>query len=381
MSETIARCPHRPPCPGCPHFGQSLLSPLAAGRLSALGRFASEAGVALETRSVSEATGYRKRARLAVRGRASSPKLGIFQAGSHRIADIPSCVVHDPRINEAAAVIKHAIRETRIEPYAEAPHRGLLRYVQLVVERETQTVQVVLVANCEAPSELAPLLDRLPALLGSRLHSLFVSPNRERGNAILGERCIKISGPDAVRERIGGADVFFPPDAFGQSNLDGYQRIVGQVQAWVPDGQLVVEFYAGTGAMGLSVLPRAERVRLNEIGAGSLRGLCMGIDALAPALRARAELLPGGAGEQAGHAARAGLVIADPPRKGLDPALRAVLCERPPARFVYLSCDPHSFLDDARALLRAGKLRLSELIAYDLFPFTGHVEVLARFDA
>ena len=143
---------------------------------------------------------------------------------------------------------------------------------------------------------------------------------------------------------------------------------------------MAAEFYAGTGAIGLALLPQLERARMNEIAAGSLRGLCMGIDALPPHLRARAEVLPGTAQDQAARARWADLVIADPPRKGLDPLLRDTLCDAAPQRFVYLSCDPNTFLEDARRLLQAGALEIRDLIAYDLFPFTGHVEVLARFE-
>jgi tRNA/tmRNA/rRNA uracil-C5-methylase (TrmA/RlmC/RlmD family) len=47
---------------------------------------------------------------------------------------------------------------------------------------------------------------------------------------------------------------------------------------------------------------------------------------------------------------------------------------------VYLSCGLGAFLADARALLAAGRLRLTSLCAYDMFPFTGHVETLAVFE-
>jgi tRNA/tmRNA/rRNA uracil-C5-methylase (TrmA/RlmC/RlmD family) len=351
----------------------------AGSKLAALAHFGAEHGVALELGPSVEATGYRQRARLAVRGRAGAPLLGIFQAGSHRIADIPRCLVQHPRINEVAAALKHALRETGVEPYADAPHHGLLRYAQLVVERSSQMVQLVLVANSEERAPLEPLIEMTTALLGARLHSLFWSPNSARSNAILGPRCEKISGPDAVQERIAGADVFFPPDAFGQANLDGYECIALQIGAWVQDGADVLELYAGVGAIGLSLLPRVARVRFNELTPGSLRGLRMGIDALPPPLRARAAVLAGRAGEHASHAREADVVIADPPRKGLDPLLREALCAAAPARFVYLSCDQGTFLSDARALLASGRLRLAQLLAYDLFPFTDHVEILALF--
>jgi 23S rRNA (uracil1939-C5)-methyltransferase len=207
-----------------------------------------------------------------------------------------------------------------------------------------------------------------------------VSRQTARSNAILGPSCEWVLGPDAVRERIAGAEVFFPPDAFGQANLDGYERIVEQIGACVDDGADVLELYAGVGAIGLSLLPRAARVRMNELGDGSLRGLRMGIAALPPALSARAEVLPGAASQHAALVRAGDVVIADPPRKGLEPALRAALCEQPPRRFLYLSCDAGTFLRDAGELLGSGGLRLAGLWAYDLFPFTGHLEMFARFE-
>jgi 23S rRNA (uracil1939-C5)-methyltransferase len=74
------------------------------------------------------------------------------------------------------------------------------------------------------------------------------------------------------------------------------------------------------------------------------------------------------------------VVIADPPRKGLDPALSAYLVERPPPRFIYVSCGLESLLADTARLTSNGALRLSGLTAFNLMPFTEHVETVARFE-
>jgi 23S rRNA (uracil1939-C5)-methyltransferase len=47
---------------------------------------------------------------------------------------------------------------------------------------------------------------------------------------------------------------------------------------------------------------------------------------------------------------------------------------------VYLSCGLATLLRDAQALLATGVLQLKALVAYDLFPFTAHVETLASFE-
>ena len=368
---------HRPPCPGCPRFGAGLE---AHPELAELAQLAERAGIALELGEQGPAAGYRHRARLAVRGRPGQPVIGIFAEGTHRAINVPRCVVHHPRINEVAAALASAMRELRSTPYADATHRGLVRYLQVVVEQRSQRVQVVLVVNGSDREPYGPLLQRLRELLGERLHSLFVSEQNARSNAILGPRCEAICGEPALRERIAGADVFFPPDAFGQSNLPLYARIVERIGTFVPDGADVLETYAGTGAIGLSLLPRVRRVRCNEVASGSLAGLRMGVGALPEPLRARVEILAGAIAEHAALASGCDVVIADPPRKGLDPALLQALCAAPPARLLYLSCGLPALLRDAQVLLASTALQLRALIAYDLFPFTAHVETLACFE-
>jgi tRNA/tmRNA/rRNA uracil-C5-methylase (TrmA/RlmC/RlmD family) len=374
------RCSHRPPCPGCPAFGEQL-----GEQLAPLRTLADEAGAALEVGATGAAFGYRVRARLAVRGRAGSPKLGIFQERSHRVVDVPRCPVHHPLVNQVAAELRAAMRELGVAPYAEAPHAGLVRYLQVVVERGSRRAQVVLVVNAASTEPVRPLCERIRERLGVRLQGLFSSPNDARGNRILGERCEQVWGEAATTERIAGAQVFFPPDAFGQSNLDLYEVIVRRIGELVPDGADVTELYAGTGAIGLSLAPRARRVRLNELGEGSLAGLRLGVAALAPEVQARVSVHAGDAGAQGELLHGADVVIDDPPRKGLAPGLCDALRAAQPARLLYVSCGVDSFVRDARRLLAADDaaarpLKLRALIAYDLFPNTGHVETLACFE-
>jgi hypothetical protein len=130
----------------------------------------------------------------------------------------------------------------------------------------------------------------------------------------------------------------------------------------------------------LSLLERVSQLRLNEVGAQSLQGLALGLAGLDPAARARVQVFPGPAGEQASIAADVGIVIADPPRKGLDTALLDALCARAPARFVYVSCGLASFLAGADRLMSRGAMRLRGMHAFDLMPYTDHIETVAWFE-
>lgn len=370
-------CPHRPPCPGCPRFG---LPGLAQAAESALGNLAAQHGLGPVPVISGEMTGFRQRARLAIRGRVGSPKLGLFELGTHRVVHIPNCVVQDPLINRVAEVVRRALVEARVSPYSDQAHAGVARYLQVVVERSSRTAQVTLVANAEDPGSLEPCFDLIRDRLGPELHSLWWNRNTERANTILGSEFRLIAGAASVVEHFGGAAIHYPPGAFGQNNLGIAERIIEHVQRFVPEGSSVAEFYAGVGAIGLSLLERVRELRLNEISPASLAGLEMGRSALAPSAQLKTRVFPGVAGAALEIARDAEVVIADPPRKGLDPELTAALATAPPARFIYVSCGLESFLRDAAALIDSGKLRLTALTAFTLLPFTEHVETVGVFE-
>jgi tRNA/tmRNA/rRNA uracil-C5-methylase (TrmA/RlmC/RlmD family) len=223
-------------------------------------------------------------------------------------------------------------------------------------------------------------LDLIRERLGSKLHSLWWNKNTLRTNTILGPEFQHWCGPASVVEHFCGRAVHYPPGAFGQNNLNVAERIIEQVRAELPEGSRVAEFYAGVGAIGLSVLERVSELRLNELSPHSLHGLSLGLGELTQAERAKISVHVGPAGDAREIAAGMDVVVADPPRKGLDPELTRALSEAPPARFVYVSCGLESFLSDSEQLLARGTLRLGALSAFNLIPFTEHVETVARFE-
>jgi len=372
----LAPCSHRPPCPGCPRYGERGIDDGCRSTLAALaGKF----GARLDPVVEGAASGFRVRARLAVRGRANSPKVGIFQEESHAIVDIPSCVIHHPRVNQVARAVREALRRSGTAPYADRPHVGLVRYVQIVVERPTGKVQVVLVANDHSAESILPVAELLVPALGDRLQALWWNGNTERTNTIFGDDWLLMAGHEAVEETIGGARVFFPPGAFGQSNLDLADRLVEDLHSRVPDGAVVAELYCGVGAIGLGLVTRSREVRFNEVSPHGLAGLEMGVAGLPSELREKVSIAGGGAASAVDMLGGANCVIVDPPRKGLDDAVVTRLRRDKRGVLLYVSCDVESLARDADRLSANGSWRLTRLTPYALFPHTEHVETLAEF--
>lgn len=373
----LAPCPHRPPCTACPRYGDPGIAPAAAAALAAL---ASTHGLGKVPIVSGPVAGFRMRARLAIRGRMGSPKIGLFAEGTHRVVPVPQCRVHHPLINRVAQSVREALIEAQVPPYSEAPHMGLARYLQVVIERRSERAQVVLVANSATSAPLTSALALIRERLGAQLHSLWFNAQCERSNVILGPTFEHLAGAESVVERFGGAEVHYPPGAFGQSNLEVAEQIIAHIRRQIPEGACVAEFYAGVGAIGLSLLGQLQALRLNEAAPQSLHGLALGIAALDAGSRERVGVTPGPAAAALELALGADVVIVDPPRKGLDAPLALQLSAQPPQRLLYASCDIDSLLRDVTRLLAPGRLRLAALTAFDLMPYTDHVETLARFE-
>ena len=381
-------CSHRPACPGCPRLGQGGIPPAAYAELTKL---AGESALPPPPVIEGEPLAWRRRSRLAVRGRANSPKIGLFSPGSHAVVDIPRCGVHHPGINRVVAATKQALRETATAPYQEDRHTGLVRYLQCVVERGSDRVQLVVVCNAGSAKTFLPAATRLQELLGDELHSLWWNGQTGRTNTILGSKWEHLAGEECVRETIAGVEVHFPPGAFGQANLDLADRLVERVADWAmastsvtgAEAPEIADLYAGCGALGLPLLARGARVHFNERGPDSLRGLARSLAARPAAERARARIHPGdisAQGELRTILAACDTVIVDPPRRGLAPELLTALADAPPARLAYVSCGLPALLHQARALIAGGPLRLVGLEAFVLFPHGEHVETLALFE-
>jgi tRNA/tmRNA/rRNA uracil-C5-methylase (TrmA/RlmC/RlmD family) len=73
---------------------------------------------------------------------------------------------------------------------------------------------------------------------------------------------------------------------------------------------------------------------------------------------------------------RPSLVVLDPPRAGAGVEVAKALVELAPRRVAYVACDPATFARDLKVFLDA-RWELSSLRAFDLFPMTEHVELVA----
>jgi len=72
-------------------------------------------------------------------------------------------------------------------------------------------------------------------------------------------------------------------------------------------------------------------------------------------------------------------IVLDPPRSGAGPAVMAAIAAAAPLVIVYVACDPVALARDVAIAALAG-YRVARLRAFDTFPMTHHVEVVAALE-
>lgn len=236
------------------------------------------------------------------------------------------------------------------------------RRLRLTLRATAPGEVALLIEGGYARGRPAELLERVPELV-----AIWHRPDGPRAAPTL------LAGVESVREVWGDEELALTGAVFLQVNRGAASLLEAHVLALAGDvaGKRVVDAYAGIG-----VYTR----RLAQSGA-----TVVGIEVDEAAVDQAKAMSPPGANFVAGtvedrlpDALPADLVIVNPPRTGLGPTVPAILLERPPARLIYVSCDPATLARDLAKL--ASKYRVRSIRCFDLFPQTAHVETVTELE-
>ena len=159
-------------------------------------------------------------------------------------------------------------------------------------------------------------------------------------------------------------------EALVQALIDGIERY-----GPLSEDSLALDLYCGVGLFSAFLAPRAGSLIGIEASPSAVDDFAVNLDEfdhVAIYEGAVEEVLPQ-------LDLQPDLIVADPPRAGLErQALDAIVNLTPPL-FAYISCDPATVSRDAKRLRAAG-FRLLEITPFDVFPQTFHIESLSFWE-
>jgi 23S rRNA (uracil1939-C5)-methyltransferase len=191
--------------------------------------------------------------------------------------------------------------------------------------------------------------------------------------------------PAIVSRRLAGetfdsdADCFFQPNpTLLEPLLAEALRFAPAVGAATDEERPALDLYCG---VGLFTLPLARRFgRVVGVESHKRTAEFAARNAEAAGLKGvRIETMPVERWSAAAYRTfgRTPFALVDPPRTGLPTAALRGLLRLRPGRLTYVSCDPATLARDLKLLLAEG-YALGGLAAFDMFPQTHHVEVVAH---
>ncbi len=369
-------CPLYPACGGCQlrHMTYAEELRFKSGKVTdALRRIGGLEVDTVPIHAAAEPLRYRNKIQFPA---APGGKLGFYAGGTHRVLDVPDCLLQPVLAARARQAARDYLAAWDVPAYDEATGRGLLRHLFLRFNAAGE-VLVCLLVNGEALPQEPRLVEALREALGGALRGVVLGVNRRRDNVILGDRYRTLWGQDYLLDTLRGLTFKISVPSFFQVNRAQAEVLYALAEefAGLTGAETLLDLYCGAGTIGLTmahaagaligaeIVPQAvedawENARRN--GVENARFL------LADAAQAAREL--------ADQGLRPHVVVVDPPRKGLAPQVVEAIFQMAPGRVVYVSCDCATLARDLKRF--APRYSLSRAEAVDLFPRTQHVETV-----
>jgi 23S rRNA (uracil1939-C5)-methyltransferase len=336
------RCPHFTACGGCqyqhmPYERQlEAKQSIFADQLKRLARL--ENPKVLPIQPSPQTWNYRNALQFHL---SPAGKLGFQAASSHRVVEISECHLPLPEID------------------------ALWKQIEFEPGMPIERVELRKGTDGEILMEIESAQPDLPELnLDASISVVHTSPV---GTTIL-------AGDDFIHQQVRGRNFIVSAGSFFQVNTPQAEAIVSEVLSLLPlkPPSMVMDLYSGVGLFSVFLAPLVKKLVAIESAPFACDDFAENLDEFD-----NVELYTGTA-EQILPALdmKPDVVVINPPRAGLAPAVTDALLRMQPSQIIYVSCDPATLARDIRRMIQDG-YEFVQSHPFDMFPQTGHIESIS----
>lgn len=303
---------------------------------------------------------------------------GVYEAGSHRVVPIDSCLIEDQRADNIIVTIRGMLKSFKIRTYDEDKGIGLLRHVMVRTGHLSGEIMVVLVlASHIFPSKnnfVKALLKKHPEIT-----TIVMNVNSKKTSMVLGEREQVIYGKGFIEDTLCGKVFRISPKSFYQINAVQTEVLYGKAieLADLKGKETIIDAYCGIGTIGIIASDNVKKVIGVELNRDAAK------DAITNAKRNKVNNIyfyNQDAGDfmnqMAAEKQSVDVVFLDPPRSGSTEQFMDSMISISPKKVVYISCNPATLERDLSYLVKRG-YQVKKAIPVDMFPGTEHVETVS----
>ena len=373
-------CPNFPKCGGCKLMHMTYDEELRFKRGKVNAAFKRIGGLDLEVDGITgsdSCLNYRNKAIYAVSRENGRAVTGFFRERTHDVIPAEKCLIQSDYSDRAASAVRWWLDQYSVPHYNEKSCTGNVRHIFCRCGAKSGEGQVVVVTFKNELPHKAALINKILELCPETV-SIVHNINANPGNTVLDGRFNTIWGSGGISDTLCGLDFKLSPRSFYQVNSHQAERLYEKAieYASLTPEDTALDLYCGTGTITLCLAKHAKLAIGAEIVPEAI--MDAGKNAGANGIK-NAEFICADARDAASRLAHDGVrpdvVVLDPPRKGLSPAVIETVAGMSPKRVVYVSCDPATLARDLKIFSGLGYAP-KKAHAFDLFPRTHHVEVV-----
>jgi len=304
-----------------------------------------------------------------------NPVSGVYEANSHRVVPVESCLIEDQKADEIIGSIRGMLKSFKIKTYDEDTGYGLLRHVLVKRGFATNEIMVVLVtASPVFPSRnnfVKALREKHPDIT-----TIIQNVNGRGTSMVLGDQEKTLYGKGYIEDILCGCRFRISSKSFYQINPVQTEKLYTRAitAAALTGKETVIDAYCGIGTIGIIASKWAGNVIGVELNKDAVK------DAVVNAKRNEIENVRfycNDAGKFMVGMAAAGetadVVFMDPPRSGSTVEFIEAVKKLGPKKVVYVSCNPETLERDLKEFMKRG-YEGKGVWGFDLFPMTSHCE-------
>lgn len=297
-----------------------------------------------------------------------------------KVLNITECFLQSELSSLILNYTRNFFKTRSISIYSTQNHTGFLRNLVIRSSYHTKDFMVNLV-TLEENERLFTLYKNELLKEFPEITTVINNINQKKSQVATGDYEKVYHGPGFIYDMIGEYTFRISANSFFQTNTQQAEKLYQAAVDFAEFrcNEIVYDLYSGAGTIPIfisklvkeiygfeSVEPAIEDAKIN-IGLNGITNfqpiLCDLNKSFLPVLEEK-------------NIPKPDLVIADPPRSGMNPKTVKDILQLKPPKVVYISCNPSTQARDIKLLCEGG-YKLMKLQPVDMFPHTYHIENVA----
>ncbi len=309
-----------------------------------------------------------------------------FALGMHlpnmydKVLDIKECFLQSELSNKILNFTRDYFKNNGTSIYSTKTHEGLLRNLVIRTAYNTKDVMVNLVTSEENDSLMKNYCEKLIEVC-PEVTTFVNNINIKKASIAFGDYEKTYFGNGVNYDFIGKYKFRISANSFFQTNTKQAEKLYNVTKnfAEINSKDVVYDLYCGAGTISIYISESSKKVYGFETIESAIKDgkINISINNINNVKLFTADLNKSFVGlVENNNLEKPDIIIADPPRSGMNPTTVKDIIQLAPSKIVYVSCNPATQARDIKLLIEGG-YKLIKIKPVDMFPHTYHIENVA----